>query len=125
VGETEPRLILQAARITDEKQLTPSMSESEAPSNSPGIVYTIETVERITHISRNQIVLYYQYGLISTIQAPDKSDLLFDDQAIHRLRRITFLLSEYGINHDGLKMVTALMDEVEKLREEVRFLRER
>jgi hypothetical protein len=41
------------------------------------------------------------------------------------LRRIAFLLSEYGINHDGLKMVIAMMDEVERLREEVRFLREK
>lgn len=101
------------------------MSESETPANSSGAFYTIETVERITRISRDQIVLYYQYGLVSTIQAPDKKDLLFDDQAIHRLRRIAFLLSEYGINHDGLKMVIAMMDEVERLREEVRFLRER
>jgi len=101
------------------------MNEDAAPSNSSAPVYTIETVERITRISRDQIVLYYNYGLVSTIQTPDKSDLLFDDDAIHRLRRIAFLLSEYEINHNGLKMVTALMDEVEKLREEVRFLRER
>jgi len=101
------------------------MSDSDASSNSPGTVYTIETVESITHISRDEITLYYKYGLVSTIQVPDKTDLLFDDEAIHRLRRIAFLLSEYGVNHNGLKMVTALMDEVEKLREEVRFLRER
>jgi DNA-binding transcriptional MerR regulator len=101
------------------------MSESDTPSNSSGTVYTIETVERITRISRDQIVLYYEYGLVSTIQLPDKTELLFDDEAIHKLRRIAFLLSEYGINHDGLKMVTALMDEVERLREELRFLRER
>ena len=101
------------------------MSQSETPFNSSGAVYTIETVERITRISRDEIVLYYQYGLVSTIQLPEKAELLFDDEAIHRLRRIAFLLSEYGINHDGLKMVTALMDEVERLREKVRFLRER
>lgn len=97
---------------------------SESSSNSPGTVYTIETVERITRISRAEIVLFYQYGLVATIKAPEQTDLLFDDEAIHRLRRIAFLLSEYGINHDGLKMVTALMDELERLREEVRFLRE-
>jgi DNA-binding transcriptional MerR regulator len=107
------------------KQPTPAKSKAKAPANSTGTVYTIETVERITRISRDRIVFYYQHGLVSTIHAPDKTDLLFDDQAIHRLRRIAFLLSEYGINHDGLKMVTALMDEVERLREKVRFLRER
>jgi DNA-binding transcriptional MerR regulator len=101
------------------------MSESEVPSNSSGSIYTIETVERITRISKDQIVLYYEWGLVSTVKASDQADLLFDDEAIHRLRRIAFLLSEYGINHDGLKMVTSLMDEVERLRQELRFLRER
>ena len=102
-----------------------TMSESETPSNSPGSVYTIETVERITRLSRDRIVLYYEHGLVTTIRAADQADLLFDDEPIHRLRRTAFLASEYGINHDGLKMVTALMDELERLRKEVRFLRER
>jgi len=102
-----------------------SKRTSQAPSDSSVTVYTIETVERITRISRDQIILYYKWGLVSTVKIPKKRDLLFDDQAIHRLRRIAFLLSEYGINHQGVKMVTAMMDELEKLREEVRFLRER
>jgi DNA-binding transcriptional MerR regulator len=98
---------------------------SDAPSNSPGTVYTIETVERITRISKDRIVFYYQHGLVTSIRAADQSDLLFDDEAIHRLRRIAFLLAEYRINPEGLKMVTSLMDEVERLRAEVRFLREK
>jgi DNA-binding transcriptional MerR regulator len=99
------------------------MSESEASSPSPESVYTVETVERITRISRDKIVLYYEYGLVSTVSAADKTELLFDDEAIHRLRRLAFLISEYEINPRGLKMVTALMDELEKLRAEARFLR--
>ena len=101
------------------------MSKSEGDVFESGAVYTLETVERITHISRDRIVLYYQYGLVTPVEVADNTGLVFDDEAIHKLRRIAFLLSEYGINHDGLKMVTALMDEVERLREEVRFLRER
>jgi DNA-binding transcriptional MerR regulator len=98
------------------------MSESDISSNPAGTVYTVETVEQITRISRDRIVLFYRYGLVATVR--ETPDLLFDDEAIHRLRRIAFLMSEYGINQEGLKMVTALMDEVERLREQVRFLRE-
>lgn len=99
------------------------MSESEDPMSSPGdAIYTIETVEKITHISRDKIVLYYEYGLIEPV---DESQLVFDEQAIHKLRRIAFLLSEYEINQNGLRMVSSLLSEVERLREEVRFLRER
>jgi len=109
------------------------MSEAEAPHTPPlddfasgsSAVYTIETVERITHISKDRIVLYYQYGLVAPLQPAREPDLVFDDEAIHKLRRIAFLLSEYGINHDGLRRFFSLMNEVEKLREEVRFLRER
>ena len=85
--------------------------------------YTIETVEKITHLSRERIVLYYQHGLVSPVQAT-KKQILFDEAAIHRLRRIAFVLAEYGINHQGLREFVSLMDEVERLREEVRFLRQ-
>lgn len=110
------------------------MSESEDSSRHSGddafeagsnVVYTIETVERLTHISKDRIVFYYQHGLVSPVKADEKTDLLFDDEAIHQLRRIAFLLSEYGINHDGLRLFSSLISEVERLREEVRFLREK
>ena len=86
-------------------------------------VYTIETVEQITHISKDRIVLYYQHGLISPVSKA-KRKVLFDEEAVHKLRQIAFLLSEYEINHQGLKRFLSLVDEVERLREEVRFLRD-
>jgi len=82
-------------------------------------------VEKITHISKDRIILYYQYGLVAPIKADSEAKLFFDDQAVHQLRRIAFLLSEYGISQDGLRLVAALINEVERLREEVRFLREK
>jgi len=107
------------------------MSESEDNLSHPdelgesgsNTVYTIETVEKITHISRDRIVLYYRYGLVSPVKTAEEEELTFDDEAIHKLRRIAFLLSEYGINQEGLRVFSSLMSEVEKLREEVRFLR--
>jgi DNA-binding transcriptional MerR regulator len=110
------------------------MSEFEDSRNTPSdnafeiesiAIYTIETVERLTHISKDRIVLYYQHGLITSVRADEKTDLLFDDEAIHKLRRIAFLASEYGMNHDGLRVFSSLVNELERLREEVRFLRER
>jgi DNA-binding transcriptional MerR regulator len=88
--------------------------------DSHGELYTIETVEQITHVSRDRILVYQQYGLISTV-APD--DTRFDDATILRLRRLSQILSEYGMNDKGLHAFASLMDEVERLREELRFLR--
>ncbi len=99
------------------------MSESDLPSNSPGTIYTIETVAQITRISPDRIVFYYEHGLVSIQRAPDRDDLLFDDEAIHQLRRVAYLASEFGFDHRGLKMVTSLLQQLERLREEVRFLR--
>ena len=101
-----------------------SKSPAEAPASTTRAIYSIETVEQITHISRDRIILYYQHGLVAPVQATAKK-ILFDEDAIHRLRRIAFVLSEYGINHQGLKEFVSLMDEVEQLRAEVRFLRQR
>ncbi len=99
------------------------MSESEDLSSST--IYTLEMVERITHISRDRIVVYYQHGLISPVKQEEGENLFFDDEAIHKLRRIAFLLSEYSVNHEGLRKIFALIDELERLREEVRFLRQK
>ena len=107
------------------------MSTSQSTGNIPGdvfesgSVYTLETVEKITHISRDRIVLYSEYGLVTPVATSDPAGLVFDDEAIHQLRRIAYLLAEYDINSDGLRMFSALLNEVERLRREVRFLRER
>ncbi len=104
------------------------MSKSEEHSSDvfeSGSVYTLETVEKITHISRDRIVLYYQYGLVSPVAAADTPDPVFDDEAIHKLRRIAYLLAHYDVNSDGLRLLSSLLNEVERLREEVRFLREK
>jgi DNA-binding transcriptional MerR regulator len=97
------------------------MSASTNPADSGGEVYSIETVEQITHLTRDRIVLYQRYGLVSPV--PAEQGLCFDDRALLRLRRIAFLLSEYQLNEAGLRHFASLLDEVERLRGEVRFLR--
>jgi len=97
------------------------MNSSPHPADTGGEVYSLEMVERITHLSRDRIVLYQRYGLVEPVQA--EGGVYFDDRAVLRLRRIAFLLAEYGVNEAGARHFTALLDEVERLREELRFLR--
>jgi len=86
-----------------------------------GQLYSLEMVEQITHLERERIVLYQHYGLVRAI--PEGGALRFDEAAILRLRRLAFLMSEYQLNEAGLRHFAALLDEVEHLRDEVRFLR--
>lgn len=104
--------------------MSQSSHSSADEAGDPGI-YSIEMVERITHISRDRIVLYHQHGLVASVRAERKEELLFDEEGVHKLRQIAFLLSEYGINQQGLMRFVSLLDEVERLRNEVRFLRQK
>ena len=101
------------------------MKPSKERDDISGELYTIETVEQITHISKDRIVVYYEYGLVAPVKAANRKRLVFDEEAVHKLRRIAYLLSEYEINHAGLRKIFELMNELERLREEVRFLRDR
>ena len=98
------------------------MSENEFPQQTE---YTVEAVARITRISADEIIVYTRAGYVSPLPSGNQADLLFDEEAIHQLRHIAFLVSEYGVNREGLRVLANLLKEVERLREEVRFLRER
>jgi DNA-binding transcriptional MerR regulator len=84
-------------------------------------VYTIEMVAQMARVPRRLIVLYYKLGLVSAIRDPACSGWFFDDEAIRIVRRIEYLRSACGVNLTGIKLILELVDEVERLREELRF----
>jgi DNA-binding transcriptional MerR regulator len=84
-------------------------------------VYTLEVAAELTQVPRRLIVLYYKHGLVSPVTDPTGNGWYFDDEAIRIVRRIEYLRSACGLNLAGVKLVIALMDEVERLRTELRF----
>jgi DNA-binding transcriptional MerR regulator len=86
-------------------------------------VYSIETVVHITQTPRHQIAVYCRHGLITPVTSPERDGWWFDDEAIRVLRRIERLRVDYDMNLGGLRVVSALFREVERLREEIRTLR--
>jgi DNA-binding transcriptional MerR regulator len=84
-------------------------------------VYTIEVAAQLARVPRRLIVVYYKHGLVSPVTDPAGSGWCFDDEAIRTVRRIEYLRSACGLNLAGVKFVMALMDEVERLRAELRF----
>jgi DNA-binding transcriptional MerR regulator len=84
-------------------------------------VYTIELAAQLAQVPRRLIVLYYKHGLVSPVRDPAGSGWYFDDEAIRVVRRIEYLRSACGLNLAGIKLVMNLMDEVERLRSELRF----
>jgi DNA-binding transcriptional MerR regulator len=84
-------------------------------------VYTIEVAAQLAQVPRRLIVLYYKHGLVSPITDPAGNGWCFDDEAIRIVRRIEYLRSACGLNLAGIKLLMGLMDEVERLRTELRF----
>ncbi len=90
---------------------------------NPNAVYTIEAAEHIARVPRRLIAIYYKHGLVSPVVDPDCGGFYFNDEGIRTLRRIEYLRTVCGINLAGIKMILGLMNELERLRAEVRFLR--
>jgi MerR family transcriptional regulator, heat shock protein HspR len=88
-------------------------------------VYTIESAANLAHVGRHRILVYYKRGLLSPIVDPEIGGYYFNDDGIRALRRIQHLHEDLGVNLAGIKIIFDLLNEVERLRNEIRFLRER
>lgn len=86
-----------------------------------GRVLDLETTSRLIDMRPELIEHYCQLGLLTPLEVEE--GLRFDDDAIYTLRMIATLRREH-IPSDGIRMIMGLMNEVERLRTEVRFLRE-
>ncbi|HEY2081184.1 MAG TPA: MerR family transcriptional regulator [Verrucomicrobiae bacterium] len=87
----------------------------------PHTAYSIEAVGHLAGVPRRVILVYCKHGLLSPVVDADYGGYYFDDEAIRTVRRIEYLHSRYGLNLDGIKMVFRLMNEVERMRSELRF----
>jgi DNA-binding transcriptional MerR regulator len=94
----------------------------DAPQSEAQEFYSIEVAAEITRTPRHLIAVYCRHGLVAPMGEPEDSGWQFDDDAIHKLRRLEFLREQYGMNLSGLRVVSELLRDVERLREELRFL---
>lgn len=81
--------------------------------------YTLDVIASLTGVTSQTILHYQEQGLISPTagrEAPGQ----FDDEALRTLRRIEHLRSTCEVNESGLKLILDLMNEIERLRAELR-----
>ena len=88
-----------------------------------GSIYSIEQTARLAGVPRRAIAVYFRYGLVSLAADPDVGGWYFDDEGIRTLRQIERLRNSLGMSLTAVKLVLQLSHEVERLRQEVRFLR--
>ena len=85
--------------------------------------YTLDIIASACGVSSQTVIHYHEQGLISPATQDDAGTALYDDESLHRLRRIEHLRENYALESAALRLTLDLMDEVERLRAELRHRR--
>jgi len=89
-------------------------------SPDPHDTHPLEVVIRMTGSSRRKILFYCRKGIVSPVS---RESLHFDEDSVMRLRHIETLRQHHRMNWAAIRTIARLLDEVESLREELRFRR--
>jgi DNA-binding transcriptional MerR regulator len=91
----------------------------------PDVLYSLDAAAHLAGVARRSILIYCREGLVRPIYQPPYGVMAFTEEAIHTLRRIEHLRAVHGVDVAWIKTLFDLVEEVERLRAEVRFLRDR
>ena len=89
----------------------------------PNTLYGLDEAAHLSGVSRRSILIYCRAGLVRPVVLPPYGVMEFSEESIRTLRQIKYLRSVHSADLAMLKTVFGLLDEVERLRAEVRFLR--
>jgi DNA-binding transcriptional MerR regulator len=90
-------------------------------SPDPHHLHPLEVVIRMTGSSRRKVIFYCRKGIVSPVT--DQGTWHFDEEGVMRLRHIEMLRQQHRMNWVAIQIIVGLLDEVEMLREELRFHR--
>lgn len=91
----------------------------------PNVLYNLDAAADLASVSRRSILIYCRAGLVRPVFLPPYGVMEFTEEAIRTVRRIEHLRTVHGLDLAWLKTMFDLLDEVERLRAELRFLRHR
>jgi DNA-binding transcriptional MerR regulator len=84
---------------------------------------TIEELGRLAGLRPEILRRYFIFGLIDPdIETPEP---LFEDALVVRIHKIERLRTDLGINLAGCGLVLDLLDRIEELEDQIRYMRER
>jgi len=91
----------------------------------PNVLYSLDATAYLAGVPRRSILIYCRAGLVRPVVQPPYGVMEFTEEAIYTVRRIDYLRTVHGLDLAWLKTMFDLLDEVERLRAELRFLRNR
>ena len=109
------------------------LDDPEAPSDltlelfqpHPDVLYSLDATAHLARVSRRAVLIYCRAGLVQPVFQPPYGVMVFTEEAIYTVRQIEDLRAAHGIGVAWIKSMFDLADEVERLRAEVRFYRNR
>lgn len=90
-------------------------------SPDPHHVHSLEVVVRMTGAPRRKIIFYCRKGVVAPVKGEEHWH--FDEESVTKVRHIEMLRMEHGMNWAAIRTIMKLLEEVEILREELRFRR--
>ncbi|MCE9614451.1 MAG: helix-turn-helix domain-containing protein [Lentisphaerae bacterium] len=91
----------------------------------PDALYSLDMAARLAGVTRRSLLIYCRAGLVHPVLLPPVGAMAFSEEAIRTARRIEHLRVVHGLQLPLIRTLLNLLDEVERLRVEVRFLRNR
>ena len=85
--------------------------------------YSLEAAADLADIHPEMLRYYCRLGVLGEVFARPGAALIFDDDTVYELRRFEHYRRHHGVNRKTLRLLCDLWREVERLRNEVRFLR--
>lgn len=89
----------------------------------PNELYSLDIAAHIAGVPRRSILIYCRAGFVRSVLQPPYGIMAFTEEAIHTIRRIELVRALHGLDLALIKTMFELIEEVELLRSELRFLR--
>ena len=89
----------------------------------PDMLYSLDLTAHLAGVSRRSLLIYCRRGLVQAVFQPPNQMMTFTDQAIYRIRKVEHLRAIHDNDLAWINTVFVLLNEVEHLRSELRFVR--
>ena len=89
----------------------------------PSVLYSLDAAAHLAGVSRRSILAYCREGLVQPVFQLPYGVMRFTEETIHAVRKIEHMRTVQGVDMTLIKTMFNLLDEVARLRAEVRFLR--
>ena len=104
---------------------SPTCLSIEVFQPKPNVFYSLDVTAHLAGVPRRSILIYCRAGLVRPVVQPPYGVMEFTEEAIYTVRQIERLRTVHRLDLASLKTMFDLIDEVERLRTELRFLRNR